>query len=121
MNEKCCTASSACVQTISPSCPDLVPFCPLTIREVGVRQLQVFAGPSWVVLRAHGVLQPLNVLFEIIQGAEDVLHALAVVQPRLVSLHLAGTSCLLRGADGQRLDDLTRRTLTFHNKARSTF
>lgn len=107
------------IQISSPSSPKLVPFCPLTIRELGVRQLQVFAGPGWVVLGAHGVLQPLNVLFEIIQGAENILHALAVVQPRFISLHLAGAPCLLRGPDGQRLDDLTRRTLQFQDKEMS--
>lgn len=89
----------------------------LTISELGVRQLQVFAGPGWVVLGAHGVLQPLNVLFEVIQGAEDVLHALAIVQPCLVCLHLAGAPGLLRRPDRQRLDDLTWRTLQFGRKA----
>lgn len=94
-------------------------FCPLTISELGVRQLQVFAGSGWVVLGAHGVLQPLNVLFEVIQGGEDILHALAVVQPRLISLHLGGAPCLLRGPDWQRLDDLTRRTLQSQDKVMS--
>lgn len=96
--------------------PDPASCCVLTIGELGVRQLQVFAGPGRVVLGADGVLQPLDVLLEIIERAEDVLHALAVVQPGLVGLHLAGAPGLLRGPDRQRLDDLTRGTLRNRDK-----
>lgn len=42
-------------------------------------ELEIFARPGWVVLRAHGVFHALDVLLEAIERAEDVSHALAVV------------------------------------------
>lgn len=74
-------------------------------------ELQVLARPGRVVLRAHGVFHALDVLLEVVERAEDVLHALAVVQEGGVGLHVAGALGLLGRLDGQRLDDLTRRTL----------
>ena len=81
----------------------------LTVRELGVAELQVLAGPGRVVLGAHGVLHALDILFEVVEGAEDVLHALAIVHhgARCVGLHVAGAPRLLGGQDGQRLDHLT--------------
>lgn len=35
----------------------------LTIRELWVAELQIFARSGWVVLCAHGVFHALNVLF----------------------------------------------------------
>lgn len=43
-------------------------------------ELQVFACPGRVVLRAHRVFHALNVLFEVVEGSEDVFHALPIVQ-----------------------------------------
>lgn len=79
-------------------------------------QLEVFAASRGVALRAHGVLHALDVLFEVIQRAEDVLHALSVVQhgARLIGLHVDGTTGLLGPLDGQRLNDLTGWTLEKH-------
>lgn len=76
-------------------------------------ELKVFTAACGVVLRAHGVLHSLNVLFKIIQRAEDVLHALSVVQhgARLVRLHVDRATGLLWHVHRQRLDDLTRGTL----------
>lgn len=74
-------------------------------------ELQVLAGPGRVVLRAHRVFHALDVLFEVVERAKDVLHALAVVHDGRVRLHVAGPLGLLGGLDGQRLDDLPRRTL----------
>lgn len=76
-------------------------------------ELEVFAASRRVALRAHGVLHAFDILFEVIQGAEDVLHALAVVQrgARLIGLHVDGTTGLLGHLEGQRLDDLTGWTL----------
>lgn len=83
----------------------------LTVGELRVAELQVLARPGRVVLRAHGVLHALDVLLEVVERAEDVLHALAVVQEGGVGLHVAGALGLLGRLDGQRLDDLARRTL----------
>lgn len=58
-------------------------------------ELQVFACPGRVVLCAHGVLHAFNVLFEVVEGAEDVLHALAVVHDCSVGLHVTGALGLL--------------------------
>lgn len=74
-------------------------------------ELQVLARPGRVVLRAHGVFHALDVLLEVVERAEDVLHALAVVQEGGVGLHVAGALGLPGRLDGQRLDDLTRGTL----------
>lgn len=51
----------------------------LTVREFWVAELQIFAGSGWVVLCAHRVLHALDVLFQIVESAKDVLHALAIV------------------------------------------
>lgn len=82
-----------------------------TVGELRVAELQVFARPRRVVLRAHGVLHALDVLLEVVERAEDVLHALAVVQEGGVGLHVAGALGLLGRLDGQRLDDFARGTL----------
>lgn len=76
-------------------------------------ELEVFAASRGVALRAHGVLHAFDVLFEVIQGAEDVLHALSVVKDgaRIIGLHVDGTTGLLGHTVGQRLDDLTGWTL----------
>lgn len=85
----------------------------LTIWELRVAQLQVFARPGWVVLCPHGILHALDVLFEVVERAEDVLHALAVVHEDTgcVCLRVAGALGLLGRLDGQRLDHLTWGTL----------
>lgn len=76
-------------------------------------QLQVFARPCGIVLCSHWVLHSLDVLLEVVQRAENVLHALAVIHEETggVRLHVAGAFGLLGGLDGQWLDDLTGRTL----------
>lgn len=51
----------------------------LTVREFWVAELQIFAGSGWVVLCAHRVFHALDVLFQIVERAKDVLHALAIV------------------------------------------
>lgn len=51
----------------------------LTVGELWVAELQILARSGWVVLCAHWVFHALNVLFEVVERAEDVLHALAVV------------------------------------------
>lgn len=83
----------------------------LTVGELWVAELQVFAGPGWVVLGAHGVLHALDVLLEVVEGAEDVLHALAIVHHGFVGLVVAGALAPFVGADGQRLDHLAWGTL----------
>lgn len=79
----------------------------LTIGELWVAELQVFACPGRVVLRTHGVLHALDVLFEVVEWAEDVLHALAVVHDGGVRLHVTGALGLLGWLDGQGLDYFT--------------
>lgn len=76
-------------------------------------QLQVFARPCGIVLCSHWVLHSLDVLLEVVQRAENVLHALAVIHEETggVRLHVAGAFGLLGWLDGQWLDDLTGRTL----------
>lgn len=88
-----------------------VPSGSLTVGELGMAQLQVLARPGWVVLGAHGVLHALDVLLEVVERAEDVLHALAVVHHGLVGLVVGGAAALLGRADGQRLDHLAGGTL----------
>lgn len=51
----------------------------LTIRELWVAELQIFACSGRVVLCAHGVFHAFDVLFEVVERAKDVLHAFAVV------------------------------------------
>lgn len=58
----------------------------LTVGEVGVAELQIFAGPGWVILSAHGKLHVLNVLFQGIQGAKDLLHAISIIQNIITSI-----------------------------------
>lgn len=85
-----------------------------TIWEVRLAEVQVVAGPGGVVLRAHGELHALDVLLEVVERAEDVLHPLhahavhAVVGQRLVSLHLGVAPALAGLLHGQRLDDVAR-------------
>lgn len=65
------------LKVFMPNSPALIQ---LTIRELRVAELQIFACSGWVVLRAHGVLHALNVLFKGVERTKDVLHALAIVQ-----------------------------------------
>ena len=81
--------------------------------------MQVVAGPGRVVLGAHGELHALDVLLEVVEGAEHVLHALrvrgvhAVVGQWLVGLGLVRLPPVLPGGllDGQGLDDVAGGTL----------
>lgn len=50
--------------SFSFSTPDLIQ---LTIRELWVTELQIFACSSRVVLCSHGVLHAFNVLFEVVE------------------------------------------------------
>lgn len=84
----------------------------LTIWIVRLAEVQVVAGPGRIVLGAHGELHALNVLFEVVQRSKDVFHSLhAVISDGLVSLHLGVTLVLPGALNGQRLDDVPRRTL----------
>ncbi|RLW05846.1 hypothetical protein DV515_00004977 [Chloebia gouldiae] len=66
--------------------PLWIPKCELTVWEVGVAELQIFAGPGWVILSAHGKLHVLNVLLQGIQGAKDLLHAIGIIQNIITSI-----------------------------------
>lgn len=89
-----------------------------TIWEVWVAQLQVFAGACRVTLCAQGVFHLLNLQFQRVERAEYLLHAVLVVLVvgicRFVH-HLAGIDVSLcpfwAGLHGQRVDDITWRTL----------
>lgn len=70
-------------------------------------QLQVFAGSGRVVLSTHGVFHPLDVLLQVVEGAEDVLHAVVHEGGGHVCLQVAGALGLLGGLDGEGLDHLT--------------
>lgn len=76
-------------------------------------ELEIFARSGGVVLRSHGVLHALNVLFEVVERAEDVLHALAVIHDGAgyVGLDVTGALGLLGRLNGEGLDNLTRRAL----------
>lgn len=77
-----------------------------TIWVVRLAKVQVIAGPGRIVLGAHGELHALNVLFEVVEGAKDILHSLhtqavhAVVYHCLVSLHLSLPPGLSGALDG---------------------
>lgn len=90
----------------------------LTIRELWVAELQIFACSGWVVLCAHWVFHALNVLFQIVERAKDVSHALAVVHGGCIRLHVAGPFGLLGGLDRQGLDNLPWWTLCTEEKER---
>lgn len=63
-----------------------------TIWIVGLAQVEVIAGPGWIVLGTHGELHVLDVLFEVVEWPKDVLHSLhhhAVVGLCLDSLHVS--------------------------------
>lgn len=88
-------------------------------------QLQVLAGAGRVVLSTQGVLHLLDLHFQRVEGAKDLLHAISVVHVivwvalvhELARVNVALVS--LRGLHGQRVDDITRRTLGLkENKSR---
>lgn len=81
-------------------------------------QLQIFACSGRVVLCAHRVFHALNVLFQIVERAKDVFHALAVVHGGCIRLHIAGPFGLLGGLDRQGLDNLPWWTLRTEEKQR---
>lgn len=83
----------------------------LTVRELWVAELQIFARPGGVVLRAHRIFHSFDVLFKIVERAKDVLHALAVVHDGCIRLHVTGPFALLGWLDWQRLNDLAWWTL----------
>lgn len=84
-----------------------------TIGEIRLAEMQVIAGPGRIVLGAHGELHALDVLLEVVEGSEDVVHSLhAVVRQSLISLGFSLPPALFaRLLNGQRLDHITRRTL----------
>lgn len=99
-----------------------------TVRVVRLAEVQVVAGPGRVVLGAHGELHALDVLFEVVEGSEDVLHSLhahaidAVVRHRRVALHLSlppGLSARL--LDGEWLDDVTGWSLKHRCQGKANF
>lgn len=96
-----------------------------TIWIVGLAQEEVVAGPGRVVLGTHGELHALNVLFEIAERPEYVLHSLrcsAVVGPCIGSLHLSLPSGSFAWVlDGERLDHVSRRTLQHRGHAPSCY
>lgn len=98
-----------------PHAPELTQ---LTIRELWVAELQIFACSGRVVLCAHWVFHALNVLFQIVERAKDVFHALAVVHGGCIRLHVAGPFGLLGGLDRQGLDNLPWWTLCMEEKER---
>lgn len=84
-----------------------------TIWIVGLAQEEVVAGPGRVVLGPHGELHALNVLFDVVERPEDVVHSLhccAVVGVCVLHVSLPSGS-LVGMLDGQRLDHVSRRTL----------
>lgn len=98
-------------------CPCSVPG--RTVWEIGVTELQIFAGASWVMLSAQWMLHLLNFQFQGIQWAKNFLHAICIVHVVVsVSIihQLAGIDVSpgpLGGLDGQWLDDFSRRTLSW--------
>lgn len=73
--------------------------CELTVWEVRVAELQIFAGPGWVILGAHRKLHVLDILLQGIQGAKDLLHTIGVIQNIITSIRhhiVRRSSCLLR-------------------------
>lgn len=98
-------------------CPCSVPG--RTVWEIRVTELQIFAGTSWVMLSAQRMLHLLNFQFQGIQWAKNFLHAICIVHVVVsVSIihQLAGINVSpgpLGGLDGQRLDDFSRRTLSW--------
>lgn len=97
----------------------------LTIREIRVTQVQILAGPCWVVLSAKWVLHLLDLQLQRIQRAKDLLHAIVIVLVICIGVRviheLAGINVppapLGARLDWQRVDDITRGTLwkTNHN------
>lgn len=73
------TAFSVRYRVRSSRCCVLGRLSGRTVGELWVAELQVFARPGRVVLRAHGVFHALDVLLEVVERAKDVAHALAVV------------------------------------------
>lgn len=88
----------------------------LTVREFWVAELQIFAGSGWVVLCAHRVFHALDVLFQIVERAKDVLHALAIVHDGCIWLHVTGPFGLLGWLDRQGLDNLPWRALRMEER-----
>lgn len=89
-----------------------------TIWVTRLAEEQVIAGPGRIVLGAHGELHALNVLFEVAEGPENVLHSLntqainTIVSHCLVSLHLSLPPDLSSGMmHGQRLNNVSWWTL----------
>lgn len=95
-------------------------FC--TVCKVRLAQVQVLAGAGGAVLGAQGEAHGLDLLPQRVQGAEDLLHALATRQELgaggvgggRVGVELGQELAGVDGAfglwtplDGQRLDDLT--------------
>lgn len=93
----------------------------LTVRELWVAELQVFARSGRVVLCPHRVFHAFNVLFKIVERAKDVFHALAVVHDGCIWLHVTGPLGLLGWLDGQWLNDLPWRTLHTEEEEKQRF
>lgn len=86
-----------------------------TIWIVRLAQEEVVAGAGRVVQGTHWELHALNVLFDVVERPEDVVHSLhccAVVGVRVRVLHVSLPSGSFVGMlDGERLDHVSRRTL----------
>ena len=87
-----------------------------TIGEVGVAELEVFAGARGVLRRAQRPLHLLNLQLQGVERAEDLLHAVRIVHVLLalcVVHQLAGVDVPPGPGrlDWQGLDDLARGAL----------
>lgn len=79
----------------------------LTIGKLWVAELQIFTCPGGVVLGAHGVFHAFNILLEVVEGAKNVLHTLAIIHDGTIWLDITGALCLLWWLNWQRLDSFT--------------